>query len=138
MMPARRLAAIAMLGAACGCHSLPAYRHRPGADTARITLAGSGEEWMCFQGQAHALQGDAAGYADIPAGARVTVGSRYNQRGGRCSPSASFIPKAGQRYHIDLQLAAEHCHATVYIEDPGTMTGLLREPSARPARGCDL
>ncbi|HEX8613177.1 MAG TPA: hypothetical protein VF800_17955 [Telluria sp.] len=136
MMLARYLVAVAALGGAAGCDILPAYRHPAGLAAAKVNLAGSGQEWICTHGREHALQNDAAGYADIPAGARLTVGGRYYGRGRTCMAATSFIPTAGQHYRFDLQRTAEHCVATVYIEDPHAITGLRQVEGALPSPGC--
>ncbi len=137
MSPRRYLVLIAALGAASACDILPTYRHPEQLAAATVKLAGSGEKWICRQGQQQALQGDKTGDAAIPAGTRVIVGGRHDLGlSGKCSGATSFIPAIGQRYHIDLQLGAERCVATVYIEDRAAVAGLRPEPSALPSPGC--
>ncbi|NHZ95408.1 hypothetical protein [Massilia sp. CCM 8734] len=139
MRPARYLVLIAALGTASACDILPPYRHPPQLSAATVNLAGSGEKWICRQGREHALQGDKTAYAAIPAGTRVTVVGRHDVGlGGKCSAATSLIPAIGQRYRLDLQIAAEHCVATVYIEDTGAVAGLRPEPSALPSPGCSF
>ncbi|RSZ57863.1 hypothetical protein HF313_24315 [Massilia atriviolacea] len=132
-------AVLAVLGAAGGCGA-PLYRPGPMAPgaSALMDASGSSVKWICAQGQPHRLVGDADGQAQIPAGTRLTVGAYYKDRNGRCTPSTSFIPEAGQRYRLDLQLADEHCRASVLIDDPSAAIGARLAPGARPARACDL
>lgn len=130
---------LAILGAAAGCGA-PLYRPAPmAADaSALIDLAGTGVKWICAQGEPHRLLADADGNARIPAGTRLTVGAWYDERLLRCLAAVSFIPEAGQRYRIDIQLAAEHCKASVFIDAPDTVIGARLVQGTRPARACDL
>lgn len=130
---------LALLGAA-GCAEAPLYHPPPMAANASALVDASGKivKWICAKGERHRLVGDANGNAQIPAGARVTVGAYYNQDKLRCLAAASFIPQAGQRYRIDLQIAAERCRPAIYIDDPGTVIGVRPAPGVQSARGCDL
>ena len=86
---------------ASGC-AVIGYRAPEGVPVAKINIKSEGNKWICISGERHNLRADSEGYADIPAGNRVTIGSRYNNYvyGGistSCNPSSSIIPKAGQR-----------------------------------------
>jgi hypothetical protein len=121
---------VTILGAVAltGCATI--YSQPAGAPAARLNLKGSqGVKWVCVAGQRQNLQADSTGYADIPAGQRVTIGSAYYNYvyGGvstSCNPRSSIIPEAGQRYYIDFEIEAERCTAFIFKEDPAHRTGL--------------
>ncbi|UOD30353.1 hypothetical protein INH39_00930 [Massilia violaceinigra] len=140
LMKWRAILAVLALSGAAGCGEAPLYHPAPMAANASALVDASGTivKWICAKGERHRLVGDANGNAQIPAGARVTVGAYYNQDRLRCLAAASFIPQAGQRYRIDLQIAAERCKPAIYIDDPGTVIGVRLAPGVQPARSCDL
>lgn len=138
--------ALRMLGAAAlavmlaGCASI--YKLPAEAPSAKLNLKGSaGVKWVCVAGQRQNLQPDASGYADIPAGQRVTIGSMYSNYvyGGvstSCNPRSSIIPEAGQRYYIDFQIEAERCTAFIFKEDPRHRTGLALDATWGTSADC--
>ena len=125
---------------ASGC-AVIGYRAPEGVPVAKINIKSEGNKWICISGERHNLRAESEGYADIPAGNRVTIGSRYNNYvyGGistSCNPSSSIIPKAGQRYYIDFDFDSKRCYALIFKEDPGSRSGLALDPTFGPSSDC--
>jgi hypothetical protein len=133
MKTLRIFAAVGLAAVLTGCATF--YKQSAEAPSAKLNTTGSaGVKWVCIAGQRQHLQPDASGYADIPAGQRVTIGSMYHNSvyGGvstSCNPRSSIIPEAGQRYYIDFQIEAERCTAFIFKEDPKHRTGLALDPT---------
>jgi hypothetical protein len=110
----RAINVISMLAVVSACTTSSLM---PGADplprdgdraTAKLNARSVGTEWLCVDHRRHPLVADANGYALLPAGARVTIGSdaarTLSRAGGHaCIASASFVPKAGQSYFPRLR-----------------------------------
>ena len=131
-------AALAVVGLT-GCSTI--YKQPAGAPSARLNLRGAlGVKWICVSGQRQDLQPDPTGYADIPAGQRVTIGVMYNNYGGvvhsSCNPRSSFVPVAGQRYYLDFQVEAERCTDFIYKVDPSNRTGLALDSTLGAGTEC--
>jgi hypothetical protein len=137
---------IAMLAVVSACTTSSVM---PGADplprdgdlaTAKLNTRSAGTEWLCVDHRRHPLVPDANGYALLPAGARVTIGSDAaapGRTGGRtCLASASFVPKAGQSYFLGFEAQGGRCAAFVYREVRTNRIGLGLESSLEPAADC--
>ncbi|MBQ0929410.1 hypothetical protein KAK07_19435 [Ideonella sp. 4Y16] len=141
MNTSRLALALAAITLASGCAVVPEYRAPQGAAVARLNLKSPGNKWICLAGQRQRLVADSTGYADIPAGNRVTIGSSYYNYvyGGvstSCSPRSSIIPEAGQRYYIDFEIEAERCFAFIFKEDATHRTGLALDPTFGQSTDC--
>jgi len=123
-----------------GCGVLPQYHAAPGASTAKLNLKSAGSKWICVSGERHRLVGDSTGYADIPAGARLTIGSNYYYNDGyvstSCNPRTSLVPEPSQRYYIDFEIESDRCFALIFKEDATTRTGLALEPTLSRSSEC--
>jgi hypothetical protein len=132
-------ASLAMAALLSGCGMMP-YELPPDADTAKLNLKTAGRAWICASGKGHSLDADESGYAIIPAGSRIVVGSSYFASGYNvnysCAPRISFIPLKGMSYYQDFQIEAERCTSFVYRETDANPTGLALEPSMAVAGGC--
>jgi hypothetical protein len=108
---------------------------------ARLNTRSAGTEWMCVDNHRRPLLPDANGYAALPAGARVTIGSDAAGNVPRpgahtCIASASFVPKAGQSYFLGFETEGGRCAAFVYREVHTNRMGLGLEPTLAPAADC--
>lgn len=123
-----------------GCVSLPEYRPTPSAQLARLNLKGKGEKLICLDGQRHRLVNDGSGYADIPAGRRVSLEVYYSFQQvysvTTCQARSSIVPVPGQKYYVDFEIDAERCYALVFKEDASKRTGLVMEPTLTGAPVC--
>lgn len=127
-----------------GCASVPEYRAPQGAAVARLNIKSQGSKWICVAGQSQRLVADSTGYADIPAGSRLTIGSSYysSYHNGfgmahmSCNPRSSIIPEPGQHYYIDFEIESELCYAFIFKEDATNRTGLAFEPTFGPPSDC--
>ena len=109
--------------------------------TARLNTRSAGTEWMCVDHHRQPLAADANGYAVLPAGARVTIGSDAARdvpgTGARtCIASASFVPKSGQSYYLGFEAEQGRCAAFVYREVRTNRMGLGLEATLAPAADC--
>ena len=109
--------------------------------TARLNTRSAGTEWMCVDHHRQPLVADANGYAVLPAGTRVTIGSDAARdvpgTGARtCIASASFVPKAGQAYFLGFETEQGRCAAFVYREVRTNRMGLGLEATLAPAADC--
>lgn len=138
-------ATIAALGLS-SC-ALPPYTPAAASKTAWLKVGDSeaAYPWICLAGQAHQLRPDEKGYAAIPAdGGRVTLGTSFNaQQGGHlyqvsysCTPRASIIPIAGERYYFEFEQQAERCIALIFKEDTRHRTGLAFDTTYAQSRDC--
>lgn len=123
-----------------GC-TMPPYKLPPNTPSARINIPKYQKSWICNSSlPAHSLVVDRDGYAKIPAGRRLIVGTSYFAEGYNvnysCNPRSSFVPEAGQNYYFDFQIEADRCTALVYKEAPHSSVGLEFEKSLAPAGGC--
>lgn len=117
------------------------YHPPEGAAVARLNLKSEGNKWICAAGKLQTLKADSSGYADIPAGSRVTIGASYNNYvyngvSTSCNPKSSIVPEAGQRYYIDFEIEAERCYALIFKEDAASRTGLALDPTFGKATDC--
>jgi hypothetical protein len=110
-----------------------------GRTVAKLNTRSAGTEWLCVDHRRHPLVPDAHGYAILPAGTRVTIGSdaAIAHSGARtCVASASFVPKAGQSYFLGFETEGGRCAAFVYREVRTNRIGLGLESSLEPAADC--
>ena len=124
-----------------GCAVVPEYRAPQGAAVARLNLKSQGSKWICVSGQRQRLVADSTGYADIPVGSRLTIGSNYYNYvyGGvstSCNPRSSIVPQPGQRYYIDFEIESERCYAFIFREDGASRTGLALDPTFGQSSDC--
>jgi hypothetical protein len=137
----KHVVSILAIALVSGCAAVPEYRVPQGTETARLNLKSNASKWVCVAGQRLKLVADSTGYADIPAGNRLTIGSNYYNYvyGGvstSCNPRSSIIPEAGQRYYIDFEIEAERCYAFIFREGAKNRTGLAFEPTVGPSTDC--
>ncbi|MCU0973944.1 MAG: hypothetical protein MUF80_08335 [Burkholderiales bacterium] len=130
--------ALAILALA-GCAGF--YSPAPDAITASLNVKSVPTPWICVDGKRQLLSKDTSGYAPIPAGGRVTVGSSfynyvYQGVSTSCSARSSLVPVPGQKYYLDFEIEAERCTALVFKEDPSSRTGLALESTLRPSSEC--
>jgi hypothetical protein len=133
-------AGVILLAALAGCVSLPApaYQHQAGQPGAKLNLMGRDKNWICVDRERHRLAADADGYADIPAGARLTFLTNYADRRGSCNYDVSFVPAAGQRYQTVIDVGDNKCFMTVMKEDASAPLGVsLERSSGRAASTCN-
>lgn len=133
--------AVSVIALASGCAVVPEYRAPQGTAIARLNLKSYGNKWICVSGKPQKLVADSTGYADIPAGARLTIGSNYYNYvyGGvstSCNPRSSIVPQQGQQYYMDFQIEAERCYALIFKEDSTNRTGLALDPSFGQSLDC--
>jgi hypothetical protein len=109
-----------------------------GVETAKVKVADI--SWICDGGNIKTLKPNEKGYADIPAGNRITLGVNYFADGGnvtyRCSPRVNFIPQAKSSYYQDFQIEAEKCTAFIYKEVLTNPVGLDFDPTLTPGGAC--
>jgi hypothetical protein len=110
------------------------YVPAPGEAIAQVNLSVlSGPVFMCRGGQNNRLSQDGQGYAQVPAGARVSIEESYMASNGTysysCSPGVSFQPEASKHYAMSFDLRDGMCYASLFREDDSTPTGLALEPS---------
>jgi hypothetical protein len=124
-----------------GCGTVPEYHAPPGAAVAKLNLKSQGSKWVCVSGQRQWLTPDSTGYANIPVGRRLTIGSDYHNDvyGGvstSCNPRSSIVPQSGQHYYIDFEIEAEHCNAFIFKEDATSRTGLALDSTFEHSSEC--
>lgn len=125
-----------------GC-ATPQYHLPANAPNARINIKTAQSTWICNGSlPVHSLKADAEGYAIIPAGERLLIGTNYFASGYNvnysCQPRSSFVPEPGQSYYLDFQIEAERCSALVYKEAPDRPVGLAFEASLAAGGGCPV
>ena len=118
-----------LLAALSGCAS-PAYQHHDAAASALLNLDGRDKNWICVDDIPKRLYPDAAGYARIPAGERLTFWTYLSERRGHCNAHVSFVPTAGMKYQIAVDVTDNRCAMTLVKEDRATRLGVSQEHSA--------
>lgn len=122
------LISAAIAAALSGCAS--PYEQPPSQPAALLKIAGYGSALICTDGGARRLMQDAGGYAPIPAGRRAVISVQFWDRGGECRPSFSFVPAAGQRYQLMIDVVHSLCNTTVMREERSAALGVVLEGSA--------
>jgi hypothetical protein len=134
-----RVLPVAAVLSACGV--LPTYQQPPEAPAARLNTSSAGNKWICVDSKPHRLASGPDGYAVLPAGRRVTVGSNYYNSvyGGTttsCNPRLSFVPLAGQSYFMDFEIEDGRCNIVTYKEVKTNRIGLELDPTMEPSWEC--
>ncbi|WP_420474898.1 hypothetical protein [Noviherbaspirillum sp. ST9] len=128
------LAAAASLLA--GCATPYELQLETGQGSALLNIKGDWQRWICRDGARKVLQPDEKGYAAIPAGERITVGTSFYGGNASCSARSSFIPMAGERYFLDFDIESEKCFSLPYREVSYNRVGLALVHTAAPSGEC--
>lgn len=135
-----KFAGCLLLTGMAGC-GLEPYQLPDGAESARLKVAANVNPWVCDESNPiKKLVPDESGYAVIPAGHRVTIGSSFVASGYHviysCYPKVSLIPVAGTSYYQNFETEAEHCTSLIFKEVTTNPVGLDFEPSEGVGMAC--